>query len=63
MRVVPKDAARVGLMEVVPDNRVWRRVLISPRILVVERWLRVRSRARDKTNRTMLLRKAMRAVQ
>ena len=63
MRVVPKDAARVGLMEVVPDNRVWRRVLISPRILVVERWLRVRSRARDKTNRTMLLGKAMRAVQ
>ena len=39
------------------------RVLISPRILVVERWFRGRSRARDKTSSVKPFKNAMREVQ
>ena len=46
----------------IPDDRMYR-VLISPRILVVKRWLRVRSGARGETSRMVTLRGAMHAEQ
>lgn len=61
MRGAEGRAARVGVVEVATDNRVWR-VLVSPPILVVQRWFRVRSRARDETSRLVLPKEAPRVV-